>query len=146
MTDNHSEYVVSVRGIYKNFGDLHVLKGVSCDIKKGEKVVIIGPSGSGKSTLLRCMNLMEEPTYGEVWLEDKLLTPIDPYLHFDVIRTSNTYNTMIQAAKAENDTISDEELDKKIIAEIKAKDLLKKHEGKNFKQAVKEKFKNYHRN
>ena len=56
--------MIGVKNIYKNFGKLEVLKGVSCEIKQGEKVVIIGPSGSGKSTLLRCMNLLEEPTFG----------------------------------------------------------------------------------
>ena len=73
--------MINVNNIYKYFGDLQVLKGVSTTIKEGEKVVIIGASGSGKSTLLRCMNLLEKPTYGEVWMDDKLLTPVDPYLH-----------------------------------------------------------------
>ena len=86
-----SEVIVNVNNIYKYFGELKVLKGVSCNIKKGEKVVMIGPSGSGKSTLLRCMNLIEEPTYGEVWMEGRLLTSPDPYLHLDVIRASETY-------------------------------------------------------
>ena len=83
--------MISVKNIYKNFGDVSVLRGVSCDIKTGERVVIIGPSGSGKSTFLRCMNLLEEPTYGEVWLDNKLVTPPDPYLHEDVIKISKTY-------------------------------------------------------
>ena len=56
--------VISVKNIYKNFGKLQVLNGVSLDIAQGEKVVIIGPSGSGKSTLLRCMNLLEIPDKG----------------------------------------------------------------------------------
>ena len=73
--------MISVKNIYKSFGELHILKGISLDIKQGEKVVIIGPSGSGKSTLLRCMNLLETPEKGEVWLDDKLLTAVDPSLH-----------------------------------------------------------------
>ena len=73
--------VISVKNIYKNFGKLQVLNGVSLDIKQGEKVVIIGPSGSGKSTLLRCMNLLEIPDKGEVWLDNKLLTTVDSSLH-----------------------------------------------------------------
>ncbi|MGN1051754.1 MAG: ATP-binding cassette domain-containing protein, partial [Candidatus Scatosoma sp.] len=77
--------MVEIKNVYKKFGALQVLKGVSCQVKKGERIVLIGPSGSGKSTLLRCMNLLEEPTYGEVWTENKLLTPVDPYLHFDII-------------------------------------------------------------
>ena len=76
--------MISVKNIFKNFGDLQVLKGVSCEIEKGEKIVIIGPSGSGKSTFLRCMNLLENPTYGEVWVDNDLVTPVDPYLHFDI--------------------------------------------------------------
>ena len=124
--------MISVKNIYKYFGknqEIKVLTGTSCEIKKGEKVVIIGPSGSGKSTTLRCMNLLEEPTYGEIWLEDKLLTPADPYLHPDVIRVSNTYREYLK-----NDPqISDEEL----IAKIKKEDLLQKYEGKEYQQALK---------
>ncbi len=134
--------MISVKNIYKNFDNTQVLKGVSCEINKGEKVVIIGPSGSGKSTLLRCMNLLETPTYGEIWMEDKLLTPIDPYLHFDVIRLSNTYKAMHAKWKAEKAEMSDEELDLAIISEIKEKDLLnEKREGKEYKQKIKNLFK-----
>ena len=88
--------MINVNNIFKYFGELKVLNGVSCKIEKGEKIAIIGPSGSGKSTLLRCMNLLEEPTYGEVWIDDDLLTPVDPYLHFDIIRQSKTYKTLIE--------------------------------------------------
>ena len=73
--------MISVKNVYKSFGKLNVLNGVSLDIQQGEKVVIIGPSGSGKSTLLRCMNLLETPEKGEVWLDGKLLTDADPSLH-----------------------------------------------------------------
>ena len=132
--------MINVKNIYKNFGNLQVLKGVSCEIKKGEKVVIIGPSGSGKSTLLRCMNLLETPTYGEIWLEDKLLTPIDPYLHFEVIRLSKTYRLLCECLKAENPQLSEEEIDTTAIREIKAKDLLKKNEGKEYKDEIKRLF------
>ena len=86
--------MISVKNVYKQFGEVKVLNGVSCEIKNGERVVIIGPSGSGKSTLLRCMNLLEEPTYGEVWLGNDLLTPADPYLHYGVIESSKTYKTL----------------------------------------------------
>ena len=86
--------VISVKNLYKDFKDLRVLDGVSLDIKKGEKIVIIGASGSGKSTLLRCLNFLEEPTYGEIWLEENLLGKADPYLHFDVIAASKTYKKL----------------------------------------------------
>lgn len=64
--------MISVRNLYKDFGSLHILKSVSCDVERGEKVVLIGPSGSGKSTLLRCVNQLETPTYGEIWMDGKL--------------------------------------------------------------------------
>jgi polar amino acid transport system ATP-binding protein len=76
--------VISVKNVYKKFGKLSVLNGVSMDINQGEKVVIIGPSGSGKSTLLRCMNLLETPEKGEVWLDDTMLTRPDPDLHPEI--------------------------------------------------------------
>ena len=133
--------MINVNNVFKNFGNLQVLKGVSCHIEKGEKVAVIGPSGSGKSTLLRCMNLLETPTYGEIWLKDKLLTPVDPYLHFDIIRVSNTYKKMFADAIAADPSLDVEELDKSIITEIKAKDLLKRREGKEFSNAVKALFK-----
>ena len=61
--------MIEVNNLQKNFGDLKVLNGVSINIKKGEKVVVIGPSGSGKSTFLRCLNRLEEPTGGQVIFE-----------------------------------------------------------------------------
>ena len=129
--------MINVNNIFKYFGDLKVLNGVSCKIEKGEKIAIIGPSGSGKSTLLRCMNLLEEPTYGEVWIDDDLLTPVDPYLHFDIIRQSKTYKALIEEELKNNPSVSKEKADEKVISDIKKNDLLKKHEGKDFNAAVK---------
>ncbi|MBQ8171702.1 MAG: amino acid ABC transporter ATP-binding protein [Oscillospiraceae bacterium] len=62
--------MISVKNLNKSFGELHILKDINEEIKKGEKVVIIGPSGSGKSTFLRCLNLLETPTSGEIYFED----------------------------------------------------------------------------
>ena len=83
--------MISVKNVCKNFGEFEVLKDVSLYVKAQEKVVIIGSSGSGKSTLLRCINLLEKPTSGEIYLEDKLLTPVDPYLHDDIIKESKLF-------------------------------------------------------
>jgi ABC-type polar amino acid transport system ATPase subunit len=66
--------VIKVVDLYKTFGTLEVLKGVSNEIHKGEVVCVIGPSGSGKSTFLRCLNLLEEPTSGEVFIDGVSLT------------------------------------------------------------------------
>ncbi len=61
--------LLQLAGIHKRFGDLEVLKGIDLEVSKGEVVCVIGPSGSGKSTLLRCINLLEPPEEGEVFLE-----------------------------------------------------------------------------
>ncbi|HET8954767.1 MAG TPA: amino acid ABC transporter ATP-binding protein [Solirubrobacterales bacterium] len=64
-----AEAMVRLDGIHKRFGSLEVLKGVDIDVAKGEVVCILGPSGSGKSTLLRCVNLLEPPEQGEIFIE-----------------------------------------------------------------------------
>lgn len=66
--------MIKVQDLHKSFGNLEVLKGISTEIKQGDVVAIIGPSGSGKSTFLRCMNLLEEPTSGQVWIGDEEIT------------------------------------------------------------------------
>ena len=66
--------MIHVNDLHKSFGKNEVLKGVSEHIKKGEVVVVIGPSGSGKSTFLRCLNLLEQPTDGEIIFEEKSIT------------------------------------------------------------------------
>ena len=76
--------MISVRNLHKSYHGLEVLNGISTEIDKGEKVVIIGPSGSGKSTFLRCLNLLEEPTSGEVWFENRLIT--DPKTDINKVR------------------------------------------------------------
>ena len=77
--------MISVKHVSKSFGKIQILKDVSLDVKQGEKVVIIGPSGSGKSTLLRCMNLLEVPEKGEIWLDGQMLTAMDGALHEDLV-------------------------------------------------------------
>ncbi len=63
--------IISVKNLYKKFGALEVLKGVNINVNKGDVVAVIGPSGCGKSTFLRCLNLLEEPTAGEIKLENE---------------------------------------------------------------------------
>ncbi len=67
MVDNKA--MIHVEGLCKSFGDNHVLNGVDIDIHKGEVLVIIGPSGCGKSTFLRCLNLLETPSAGRIFLD-----------------------------------------------------------------------------
>ena len=115
--------MISVKNVTKKFGKLEVLRGVDCEIKAGEVVAIIGPSGSGKSTILRCMNLLEVPSGGEIWLEDKLISDVDPYLHDEIIEVSASYKKYGENADAK----------KKIVTER----LLSKHEGGAFRNAKK---------
>ena len=69
--------MIDVKNLHKSFGNHEVLKGVNEHIEKGEKVVVIGPSGSGKFTFLRCLNLLEEPTGGEIIFEGQNITAKD---------------------------------------------------------------------
>lgn len=71
--------MIKVEGLSKSFGKNEVLKDISTEIKKGEVVSIIGPSGSGKSTFLRCINLLEKPTEGKIYVAEQELT--DPKLN-----------------------------------------------------------------
>lgn len=66
--------MIKVENLTKSFGDLEVLKGINQEIKDGEVVVVIGPSGSGKSTFLRCLNLLESPTSGKIFVDDEEIT------------------------------------------------------------------------
>ena len=76
--------MISVEHLCKNFGKLKVLKDITERIKPGEKVVIIGPSGSGKSTLLRCLNLLETPTSGRIFINGEEIT--DPKHDVNLMR------------------------------------------------------------
>ena len=66
--------MISVRDLHKSFGDNEVLRGINYEIDKGEKIVIIGASGSGKSTFLRCLNLLETPTSGSIYVDGEEIT------------------------------------------------------------------------
>lgn len=76
--------MITVKNLQKSFGDLHVLRGVDQHITQGEKVCLIGPSGSGKTTFLRCLNLLEQPTGGQILFEGQDIT--DPHCDINKIR------------------------------------------------------------
>jgi len=81
-----SDAAIEVRSLHKSFGTLEVLKGIDFHVDKGEVVCVVGPSGSGKSTLLRCINLLERPTSGKIWVSGQDLT--DPDVDIDAVRRS----------------------------------------------------------
>ena len=70
----NSDNIIVVKDLYKYFGDVKALDGVSLTVGRGKVVVIIGPSGSGKSTMLRCINHLEKPTSGDIWIDGEKLT------------------------------------------------------------------------
>ncbi|MBQ2986829.1 MAG: amino acid ABC transporter ATP-binding protein [Tyzzerella sp.] len=76
--------MIHVEDLYKTYGTLNALDGVTEDIRKGEVVVVVGPSGSGKSTFLRSLNLLEIPTKGKIYFEDVDIT--DPKIDIDLHR------------------------------------------------------------
>lgn len=76
--------MIRVKNLHKTFENLEVLKGIDEHIEKGEVVVVIGPSGSGKSTFLRCLNLLEDVTAGEIYVDDEMIN--DPKVNVNRIR------------------------------------------------------------
>ena len=69
-----SEEIIRIEHLRKRYGDLQVLDDINLTIKRGEKLVILGPSGSGKSTLIRCINRLEKPTSGEIYIAGEQVT------------------------------------------------------------------------
>lgn len=76
--------MITVKNLHKSFGNLQVLKGIDQGVKQGEVVVVIGPSGSGKSTFLRCINLLEQPTKGQIIIDGDDVT--DPKVNINKVR------------------------------------------------------------
>ena len=76
--------MIDVKDLHKSFGPVEVLKGINEHIDRGEKVVVIGPSGSGKSTYLRCLNLLEEPSSGQIVFNGTVIT--DPKVDINRMR------------------------------------------------------------
>ncbi len=69
-----TDTIIKVEDLHKSFGNIQVLKGISTELQRGSVTVIIGPSGSGKSTFLRCLNLLEEPTGGKIYINGEDIT------------------------------------------------------------------------
>lgn len=84
VVSTSSNAAIEMRSLHRSFGALEVLKGIDFHVGKGEVVCVIGPSGSGKSTLLRCINLLETPTSGKIWVSGQDVT--DPDVDIDAIR------------------------------------------------------------
>ncbi len=129
--------MITVKGLKKSFGNLEVLKGIDYEIEKGEKIVVIGPSGSGKSTFLRCLNLLEEPTAGDVIFEGVKINSSD--VKIDKIREHmgmvfqqfNLFNNLtvidnITLAPMKVKGISKEEAEKRAIELLKRVGLAEK--------------------
>jgi len=73
--------IIIIEDLHKHFGDVKALDGVSLTVERGSVVVVIGPSGSGKSTMLRCINHLEKPTSGKIWIDGDLLTGDQKHLN-----------------------------------------------------------------
>ena len=123
--------MINVKGLYKSFGDTKVLNGIDYHIEQGEKIAIIGPSGSGKSTFLRCLNLLETPTKGQIFIDDEEIT--DPNVNIDKVREKigmvfQHFNLFNNLTIMDNITLAPIQLKKmtKEEAEEKAIELLKR--------------------
>ncbi len=122
---------IRVKNLTKSFGEHRVLTGIDLEIQKGEVVCIIGASGSGKSTLLRCLNLLEQPSSGDIYIDDENLTDqsIQPekirkrlgmvFQHFNLFDNLNVLDNCTMAPKLIHK-------ENKEVAEARALDLLKK--------------------
>jgi polar amino acid transport system ATP-binding protein len=84
VTSTQDAPAIEIRDLHKSFGPIEVLKGIDFEVATGEVVCVVGPSGSGKSTLLRCVNLLEEPTAGKVYVGGVEVT--DPDVDIDAVR------------------------------------------------------------
>ena len=119
--------MIEVKGLVKSFGSLEVLKGIDQNVEEGEVLCIVGPSGSGKSTMLRCINRLEEPTGGEIYIDGELITD----KNIDRIRTKmgmvfQQFNLFPHMSVLDNLTCGPVNVKKedKAAAEEKAKKLL----------------------
>ena len=98
--------MIEIKGLCKSFGDHEVLKGIDQNVEEGEVLCMVGPSGSGKSTMLRCINRLEEPTGGEIYIDGELVTEAN----VDAMRTKmgmvfQSFNLFPHKSVLENLTI-----------------------------------------
>ena len=112
----NSDAAIKVEDLHKNFGELEVLKGIDFRVDHGEVVCVIGPSGSGKSTLLRCVNRLEEPTSGKIYIEGVDIT--DPDVDVDLVRSRigmvfQSFNLFPHMSVEDNLTIAQRRVRKK---------------------------------
>lgn len=132
------EKVIKIKDLKKEFGKNKVLRGLDFELDKGERVVILGPSGSGKSTFLRCINRMEEPTSGEIYFENTLVTDKNiqkirqdigmVFQHFNLI-SNLTVMKNLTLAPVVLKLMNEEEAEKKARGLLRHIDLLSKAEA-----------------
>jgi ABC-type polar amino acid transport system ATPase subunit len=118
--------MLSVEGVHKRFGQLHVLRGVDMDVDRGQVVCVIGPSGSGKSTLLRCINLLEPPDEGRILLEGQEITGDAAHEGGDFVRRRvgmvfQQFNLFPHKSAIENVSMAQEKVLGRSEAEARAK-------------------------
>jgi polar amino acid transport system ATP-binding protein len=122
--------MIRIEGLAKRYGDVEVLRDVTAEIRKGEVIAIIGPSGAGKSTLLRCLNLLEQPTQGAIWIDGVNL--LDRRADVPSIRQKmnmvfQSFNLFAHLSALDNLTLAPRKLRRvpRAEAEAKAMDLLR---------------------
>lgn len=123
--------MINLKNVNKYFGKLHVLKDINLNVKEGEKLVIIGPSGSGKSTLIRCINMIEEPTSGDIVVDGIEVTKnksLIPKVRQDTAMVFQQFNLYPHMTVLDNLTIAPIKVQKvsKVDAEKTALEYLEK--------------------
>ena len=116
--------MIEIKDLHKSFGDHEVLKGIDQNVEEGEVLCIVGPSGSGKSTMLRCINRLEEPSSGEIYIDGELVTE----KNIDSMRTKmgmvfQSFNLFPHKSVIENLTIGPVNVKKEDEAAAKEKGL-----------------------
>lgn len=117
-----SKNIIELKNVHKKFGDVHALKGVNLAVEPGKVVVVIGPSGSGKSTMLRCINFLETPTSGEVYVDGNLLSKEGAILNntrAEIGMVFQLFNLFPHLTAMENITLAQKVVRKRSVEEAK---------------------------